>query len=100
MNIVNYKLNLNDVVVANPINGDTIIDLMSICNTGADMTLSIYKKSNAPFMTYYIIDAITLKANSTFVYQILRLQKNWTLHVQSPDGTADISLSMQNLVNS
>lgn len=92
--IKNFKINVNDVVVAYNLNADIIVDVMSICNTSvAPITLSVYKRILLPLADYYIIKQITLGVNCTFVYEALRIQKNCELHITSLDGTADVSIS-------
>ncbi len=88
LSIKNYRINMNDIVVSHATIDDLLINLISVCNTGASMTLSIYKKDLLTSNTFKIINA-----NSTFVYFSLRLQKGWELHIASTDGTADIDIS-------
>lgn len=95
-NVKNFKLDHNSVEIISPTASASTIECINICNTtGSSITLSIYKNSNPFIDSYYIINAITLPANSTFVYLILRIQPYWTLYVESLDGKADINISYQ-----
>ena len=91
--IQNFKINTNDVIIAvTPLNNNILISLLTICNTSASpITVTIYKTVLGTVFT--MINAITLSENSTFVYIGFSVEKNSTLRVSIPDGTADVTIN-------
>lgn len=97
MKFAQFKIVSQDLMVQAATNKDIYIESISICNTDAsEIQVSVYKKNTGAAGDYYLLNGITLYPKSTLIYNILRIQPSWEVHVVVPVGTADITIATSN----